>query len=209
MNALLALSAVAPSTRSFWLMFADEVGMRPEFTCVIGGDWSHFSNETLLGLLRAAYPSLTVTWCDWAERPRDFAINGPVLLAKVLGEKGIPPRDVKDRRSSAEKYKRRRVEQEEHWDAGEVRSYKGRIWDGVHARRGAETQVAAPADTSIEVVVKCCGIHHTRASYDSLELLGASDRTEGFTAIHEERRACGCCKAVLVVITKRLLAEGR
>src|SRR5690606_37610250 len=97
-SALTLLSAVAPAAASFWLVFADEVGMLPKHNCIINGNWHHLTNETILGVLRATYPALTITWCDWAERPRDFTISDDVLLVKVLGENGIPPRDAPAKR---------------------------------------------------------------------------------------------------------------
>lgn len=207
MNALLTLSAVAPSTRSFWLMFADEVGMLPKHACFIQGDWHHLTNEKILGVLHAAYPQLTVTWCDWAERPRDFSISGDVLLVKVLGQNGTPPIEPKDRRSSKEKYRKRRREAEEHWDADvEVRSYRDRLWDMTREHRdpGIAKLVALDA-TPIDA--KCCGISHTLGSFGALELLSVDDRDEGFTRIHEERRLCSRCKAPLTHVSKRLLGS--
>lgn len=219
---------------STMVLFADNAGLLGQHTAFIGDLRArNLDSATLLQLVRAAWPALTILWCDWAERPSDFSrATNDVLLVKVPGEAGYSQPDMFERHAKA---KRKHAAtkaadlRRDRRSAGTLTASAADVADrfdhevpslrewrhdpglkGLAKREQAKTVVAAPvADTSVEVVAKCCGISHTRSSYAALELLGASDRTEGFTAIHEQRRACGCCGAVLVVITRRLLAEGR
>ena len=103
-------------------------------------------------------------------------------------------------REQAKMYRQaKRVEAPE-WDASEnTRVQRHDYWS--HRAPAVAVERAAP---STKCITTCkCGIGHTLGSYRALPLIGATDRTEGFTAIHDETRACIC--GPLMVTTKRLL----
>jgi hypothetical protein len=219
-----------PGGAEVMVLFADERGLLGEFTRFIHSDITHLRGRVLLQLVKAAYPSRTILWAQWADSPRDFGLWNHVLLVKIPGERGYaqPGDDMVGRHQKAlakQKARKQADQRRERRAAGtlfevsaadvadrfdhevpslhEWRSDPG--LKGLAKREQFKTVGDAPVETGTEVVAKCCGIHHTAGSYRALELLGATDRTESFTAIHTERRSCSCCKAVLVVETKRLL----
>lgn len=213
MNTLLRLDMI-PATPgpSFFVWLRDERGFLDSY--VTAGDWKHYAPAKLLELVKAAHPARNVTWCGWAERPGDFTISGACLLVACAGERGAP---IPESKPMTERTKPEPHRDYMHATAADVadrfdwRNDSG--LRGIVARddRGAFDAVRAlssmPVDT--EHVATCCGISHTRASYRALEMISATERTEGFTVLLDEQRQCTCCKGVIAVTSKRLLGDRR
>lgn len=212
MNALLTALDMIPATPgpSFFVWLRDERGFLDSY--VTGGDWRHYTPAKLLELVKAAHPSRPVTWCDWAERPGDFTISGACLLVWCAGEKGTPIHVAEGRqKSSVEKYRKPKRLDLQHATALDVAThFLDQDWRddsglrGIVARDRRSGGAPAPAPL-VEAGPKCgCGIGHTLASYRALPLVSASDRTEGFTKIHDEAHTC-TCGAVLHFTSTRLV----
>ena len=197
---------VFPKRGTVSAIWADDAGLLRPLTTHIPVDdiarWRKFDAAKLMEIFKATHLQRTVLSCEWVARPQDYRFFerdlGPdVVLVKVAGNVGSP---LPVAPSANEKFRRTpKVEQEEHWDAGSVRSYKDRL----HGIRGS----GVPAPVSVEPGPKCgCGIGHTLGSYRALPLVSASDHQSGDVKIHDEARTCACGET-LRLQTKRMVSE--
>lgn len=203
MNALLQPLEGIPSTSgpSFWVSIWDQTG--PTRSYCTAGDWRHYSPEVLLQLARAAHPSLTILSAEWKPgREVGFFFEAPALVLTTPGTHEVArPKARKPR-------PKREPDLSEFADYGDDYS-SHRQRHGYALVKEAMARPDAPAPTSVEPGPKCgCGVGHSLGSFRALPLLSASDRTEGFTAIHDESRRC-VCSAPLHFTTRRLLGDQR
>lgn len=185
------MNALTAST--FMVLLCDESGPLDSF-------WQsrELSTDALIQLAKTMWLKRdlsTVLSAEWASKPvaglgREFHITIP----GTHEVKTAPKRTKKLRAQVAD------FDNVEDGDAFERHS----------ARYWRHTNISAPRVSApdAEVVTACCGISFTIGTFRELPLLGASDRVEGSTAIHDEQRQCRCGKA-LGITTKRLLGEKR
>ncbi len=208
MNAL----ALFPLRATIHVLWADGAGMLRPLTSSIPCDditrLRRFGPAKLMELFKALHLDRVILWADWAERPQDFRffernLGEHVVLVKVAGERGSPlPEGI----GSATMYRERDARLAKLANPEDVETSNpfertsARYW-----RTGNVGSVALPVDTSTEIVARCCGVGHTRASYRELEMVSAIERREGSTVLLDEQRTCTCCKGVVAVTSSRLV----
>lgn len=190
MNALLSTSVM--------VLLSDETGPLTSFMC------APLPLPKLLELAGAMWTGRdlsTILTANWAEKPRDYAISGPVLIITIPGthEVAVP--------------KKRRAPKRVQSDDVELGPSHERIdreyWRSREMRAAMRSIPAAPrtavADTEI-VITHSCGAAFTDSTFRALTLTGAETWTEGSTEIHTQTRTCRCGEA-MTRTTKRLLGD--
>lgn len=164
--------------------------------------WAHYPAATLLQLVRAAFPALTVLRVEWATEPRRYSATGcDVLLAYVPGTHAVSLVPRKPLTKVPTK-KPRRAPVDDDWSPLDELGYS----QAGHWRDRMFSAPAAPKaqrdDTTIVNTCPCCGAAYTDATFAELPLLDARDHREGDTIIHEVMRTCRCGSTRMVTTTR-------
>lgn len=197
------MTALAARARvGFLLVLLDETG--PKESTFITGDWRRLDIATVRQLVVAAWPSETVLAVEWADEPKVYSAHGDdVLLVRTPGTHEVTARSARRRRQAV----RRQYADDEATQDDCFRHEHG--LDALRVSRLAPAPVVVRELDDQVVIETCgCGARFTALAWEALELVSATDRSEGGTVIHEVSRAC-TCGAVRMVATKRLKGGAR
>lgn len=164
--------------------------------------WRHHAPVTLLQLVRAAFPGLTVLSVEWAPEPRKYSATGcDVLLAHIPGTHAVTlvpqrPHKPKAKRSRA-------VPVENDWnEADDLGDTHYGHWRDRLQPAPAPKPAPALDDTKVVNTCPCCATAYTARTFAELPLLSARDHREGGTIVHEVMRTCTCGSTRMVTTTR-------
>lgn len=167
--------------------------------------WAHYPAATLLQLVRAAFPGLTVLSVEWAPEPRKYSATGcDVLVARIPGTHAVSLVPPKPKLKSPPKKPRRAPVGNDWSPLNELgHSHAGHWRDRMLPVEDApKPRPPTLDDTETVNTCPCCSTAYTARTFAELPLLSARDHREGATIVHEVMRTCRCGSTRMVTTTR-------